>query len=203
MYFTLPVKGVILNLIKYWRIYFFVESRMSFSSTAITISNGQVNPTQMVWGGKTYKVYANNPITHVNIFTNDGSLPTAIDSNTCVCNANWNYPTTVTNGGFLMGPINNGMYSIIAGTPGQGGTYISGFLTLQGYNYGATQNGNALSQVGQTNYLTMNISWIPANQNVYGQPVPTTGWYINIYGNSTASTGTQHCFTNVKISQIC
>ena len=163
------------------------------SSTAITIQPGQ---NQLTWGGNTYQVNANNPVSTVNIYTIGGIIPTAVDSNSCVCNANWASGTTGTTY-LAMGPINNGTYCIITGSSGSGGTYLSGFLTLQGYQGGAT--GNQMSLVAQTNKISTLLTYYSAGTTPFigGVVIPTNGWYFYV----NAAPGYQ--FNTFKVSQIC
>ena len=190
------------------------------SSTLIKIQNGHANPTPMVWSGNTYKVYANSNLTSVNIYTNDGTVPTEVDSNTCVCNISWDIPPIPTSpygSTFLMGPINNGTYSIRAGTRGQTtmlsqagqgvqgtGFCIGCFLILQGYEYGSTTSSGypSLMLNMQNTYMNATLTWFTAGGTLptgfsTSVAVPTTGWYITIRSASSTSV-----FYTVKISQI-
>jgi hypothetical protein len=167
------------------------------STTAIEITS---TASTAKWGNNTtYNTLLSNASVRIVADT----IPTRLDSNSCVCNAYWTKPSSGPSM-VIFGPINNGAYYIAASGGNSdrddtvGNTNVTGFLTLMGYLTSSSTNNSGFLAHNRHTISNGNteMNWYNKDETIYGAKILISGYYILVYGTQSFN------FTQVKITQI-
>ena len=148
------------------------------------------------WNNITYAFTQSSTINCTNVICN--SIPSVMDSNTCVCNFDFTPLTGTVINTLFFGPITNGLYLLYTTGYSCG---FTGHILLSGYTNGSTASTGSTTTytMGGYNMKYYDAAWCNANDlNQYGAASNIAGWYIRL---QSLISGSQ--FNKLKVSQVC